>query len=92
MVVIGFLIGVWAASILLAANSAGCDHVDRSITFLPPGLRCFGVKDGVRHIPWSSADSNPICVVPVIALGGGLGALLVGLICSGVRRWAASRR
>ena len=86
VIVVGFLIGVWVASILFAANSAQCEHMDRSLTLFPPGLRCFGVKDGVRHIPWSSADSNPINLVPIVVLGGGIGALVLGLILTGVRQ------
>ena len=91
LTIIGFVIGVWVASILFAANSAGCDHMERSLTLLPPGLRCFGVKDGVRHIPWSSADSSPIYLVPIVVGGGGIGALIVGLIGSRLARRAAPR-
>lgn len=79
VIIVGFVIGVMVASFVAAANSSSCEHTDRSITLLPPGLRCFAVKDGVRYIPWSPADSSPIDLIPVIVLGGGLGALLFGV-------------
>ena len=82
---VGFLVGVMVASFVVAFNSSSCENTDRSITLLPPGLRCFSVKDGVRHIPWSSADSSPMYLIPVIVLGGGLGALLFGVAISRLR-------
>ena len=79
---VGLVVGVSVAAILVAANSASCEGMERSLTLLPPGLRCFGVKDGVRYVPWSPADSNPRDLIPVIVVGGGLGALLFGLALS----------
>ena len=76
----GFLLGVSVAAIVVATQSAECEHMlDRTITLLPPGMRCYGPKDGTRHIPWGPGDSNPFDLVPIVALGGGAGALLFGL-------------
>ena len=84
--ILGFLVGVAIASILVAANSSTCEHLDRSITLLPPGLRCFGPKDGVRDVPWRPVESNPLELFVVVLAGGGLGAVVLGSLCSRVTR------
>lgn len=86
MTVFGFLVGVAVASIMVAANSSTCEHLDRSITLLPPGLRCFGPKDAVRDVPWRPVESNPLELLLVVLFGGGLGALLLGSLCLRVTR------
>lgn len=75
----GFVVGVAVASVFAALLSSQCAGMSRSLTVLPPGLRCFGPKDGVRYIPWSPSDSSPLGLLPVVVLGGGFGALFFGL-------------
>lgn len=79
---LGFPLGVAVASIVVATQSRDCAYMmDRTITLWPPGMRCYGPKDGVLRFPWGTGASHSE-LISIFVIGGGLGALLAGITCS----------
>jgi len=79
--IVVFGIFVYFGAIALPLATQDCDGLRRSVTFAPPGITCFGVKDGLQSYPWDSGYSSPVTVVPVFVV-----AALIGLASAGVVR------
>lgn len=76
MALCGAIVGVMTVSVIWARLSDECRAMRRSLSLLPPGLRCYGSKDELV-MPWGA---NGPAVVPIWLAAAVAGALMTRVL------------
>ena len=79
----GFVLGAQCAAMAMAMNSEECRLLHRSVTFMPPGIRCSGPKDDWL-VPWDT--TGPFGTLPLVVAGGVVGAFVAWALVEALRR------
>jgi hypothetical protein len=80
---VAFVLGASGMSVATAFHSEECSDLARSLTIIPPGLRCSGPKDDWQ-VPWGTEGPGAL---PLVLVGG-----LVAMTLAWLLLRAASRR
>jgi hypothetical protein len=82
VMVVAFVLGASGMSVGIAFNSEECSDLARSLTIIPPGLRCSGPKDD-WHVPWGTEGPGAL---PLVLVGGLAGMTLAWLLLRAASR------